>query len=217
MSPEIWAAFIGGGAGIITACATSYLTTRGAAAALDRDDRRRSQYLAANVAPSLRQFASACLSVGYDDGSEEGRPAGENGEHQATVDVEPFKLDGISALDWQSLPPGLMVDVLTFEEKRQAIEVSLSDWHHYYDPPDHPVYFSDRQLAYVDLGIAAVQLGNRLFRETGLTSSLPGAEDVERDLRARKVEIEQSRQARADRIAAFDQPALGSGLEPAAI
>jgi hypothetical protein len=160
------------------------------------------------VGPKLLQFAETCLSVGYDDGYDEGRPAGPGGIAEATVHVDPFNRDEIQGVDWQSLPPVLMVDVLTFEQKHQAIGVELSDWHTYYDPPDHPKYFSDRQWLYVGLGIDALELGVRLFKETGHTSNLPGAAELLERLQARKGELVKERQEVAQRIAAYQPPFL---------
>ncbi|WP_454912692.1 hypothetical protein [Variovorax gossypii] len=110
MGAEVWAAFIGGVSGVISAWVTSRLTTRGAAAASARDDRRRSQYLAVQVGPALKHFADICLTAGYDDGYDEGRPAGAGGICEATVHVDAFKPDEIQGVDWQSLPAVLMVD-----------------------------------------------------------------------------------------------------------
>lgn len=220
MSAEVWAALIGGVSGVISAWVTSLLTTRGAAAASTRDDRRRSQFVAVQVGPTLRQFAETCLAASYDDGCDEGRPAGEGGEAEATVRVDPFKRDDIQGVDWQSLPAALMVDILTFEQKHQVIGVELSDWHAYYDPPDHPEYFSDRQWLYVGLGIDAIALGIRLFKETGHTSSLPGAAELQERLQARKSELDKERHERARRRAAYVPPPLPAAppaSEPAAI
>ncbi|MNY15350.1 hypothetical protein D3C86_1485580 [compost metagenome] len=158
------------------------------------------------VGPSLLQFAETCLTASYDDGCYEGRPAGAGGEAEATVRVDPFKRDEIPGVDWQLLPAALMVDVLTFEQKHQAIGVELSDWHAYYDPPDHPEYFSDRQWLYVGLGIDAAELGTRLFKETGHKSSLPGAAELLEKLQARKSELDEERQAHARRVASYQPP-----------
>lgn len=208
MSPEVFAALIGGGSGVISACVTAWLTNRGSSAASKRSESRQAQYLAVQVAPELRAFAAACLRVSYDDGTEEGRPAGTGGLHEPTERVDSFRPDLIQNVDWRTLPAPLMVDVLTFEEKHKAILVLLSDVHEFDDPPDFTDYFSERQQLYVALGAEALELGVRLFRETGHTSPLPGASDLSERLDSRRVALDEERREYEARKAAWQARAV---------
>lgn len=200
MDSEILAAVIGGISGIGAAFLTSIVMTKGVEKASLRVDKSNSMYLAVQVGSALKKYADACLSVAYDDGYYEAQRAGGD-ECIPTAQVHDLEPSKIEDIDWKSLPSKLMVDVLTFDDKQQAIRLALSDWHEYHDPPEHGKYFTDRQLHYAKLGIDAVELGVRLFEETGHTSSLPGAKELKEQLRKRLVELENDVQEREERIA----------------
>lgn len=204
MSPEIWAALIGGISGVISAYLTSTLTGRAATAASNRSDKRDGLYLAAQIGPTLRQYASLCLRAAHDDGYEEGRPSGDNGECEPTIRVDAFKPNEIEGVNWQSLPPKLMVDVFTFDDKRVAALDALSDWDEYFDPPEHAKFFTDRQFQYAKLGIEAIELGIRVFNETGHLSPLPGAAALREKLYTRLAEVEKELRASEQRVAEYE-------------
>jgi hypothetical protein len=202
MDSEVLAAVIGGISGIVTACLTSIVTTKGVEKASLRAEQRNARYLAVQVGTSLKKYAHACYGAAHDDGYAEAQRAGGD-QCKPTTHVHDLEPNNIEDIDWKSLPSKLMVDVLTFDDKHTAVRLALSDWDEYYDPPDHGKFFTDRQLHYAKLGIEALELCNRLLEETGHTSTLPGAEELKKQLRERVVVLENDVQAREDRIAKY--------------
>jgi len=189
MTPEISAALIGGLCGVIAAGVTSTLTAKGASATLLKAEKQNAQFLAVQVGPELKRFADDCLSVAFDNGRSLGQPSGENGECYATASAGELKLGEISDVAWRSLPIELMVDLFTFGDKQKAIEAKLAV-DPYDDPPYYADFYAERQQDYAKLGIEAIELGIRLFKETGHTSKLPGAAEVKDQLAKRLHELQ---------------------------
>jgi len=147
------------------------------------------QYLTIHVALALERFAESCYGISFDIGEEDGRPAGTDGQCQATrfvVEFEPLEL----GVDWKSLPGQLMYDVLTFPQRWRGVVAPLDDWHAYYDPPDHSEYFADRQRLFTKVGIEAIELAQRLHGETGLRTGPSGPTSLAALLRSRKEELD---------------------------
>lgn len=168
------------------------MTTRSGHVKSERDELKSAQYLATLVAPELDRFANQCLMISYDDGYNEGRPAGTNGTCETTVHALEFKpLD--FDVDWKALPGELMKEVLTFPEKWRAVSEELSDEDRYDYPPEHSKFFADRQYLYTKLGIEAVMLSARLFDETKLATAPQGSTSLPAKLRARKLALEVER------------------------
>ncbi|CAG9238159.1 hypothetical protein PSP6_80001 [Paraburkholderia tropica] len=69
-------------------------------------------YLAIIVVSHLERFASGCLHVALDDGTESGRPAGNNGDgYVPTVRLPEFQPLDIG-VEWKVLPQQLMYSIL---------------------------------------------------------------------------------------------------------
>jgi len=199
MDSTIWAAVISALSGVFGAYLGARMTTHTDQVKSERNELRSAQYLATLVAPDLDRFASQCLMISYDDGYEEGRPAGANGTCEATVHPLEFKPLDFN-VDWKALPGDLMKEVLTFPEKWHAVADELSDDDGYDDPPEHSKFFADRQYLYTKLGIEAVALSSRLFEETKLAVGPQGPTSLPAKLQARKLALEVERAGAIARI-----------------
>lgn len=120
-------------------------------------------YLCIVAVSRLESFADACASVAGDDGTESGRPAGEDGiEHVVTIDApefRPFELD----VDWKLLPKKLMFPVLCLPERQRKLHDTLSQIsEHEWDPPYHTDYFWTRRYGYAEFGLTASRLAHEL-------------------------------------------------------
>lgn len=100
-------------------------------------DKRDTSYLAILVVPHLDRFANGCMSVAFDDGTSEGRPAGEDGVyHRTTVRPPEFKPLDIK-VEWRVLPRELMYDILEIPARQEHMENQLSGVMEFDDPPEY--------------------------------------------------------------------------------
>jgi hypothetical protein len=117
-------------------------------------------YLAIFVISHLDRFANACVDVAYDDGTEEGRPAGSGGSHKITVQAPTFD-PLLLNVNWKVLPADLMYGILGFPYRLEQLE------HHiktdgFDDPPEHCEFFWARQAGYAAIGLEASALSQKL-------------------------------------------------------
>lgn len=141
--------------------------------------KKETSYLAILVAAHLDQFADACVSVAHDDGTSEGRPAGEDGFcYEVTVippEFAPLNLD----VDWRVLPSDLMYGILNLPHKIEKLDAKIeARWD---DPPEYTDAFWTRQQGYAELGLAASDLAQRLRRHAGLPIEKPEHGEWNRD------------------------------------
>lgn len=125
-------------------------------------DERDTSYLAILVVTHLDRFANGCLSVAYDDGTSEGRPAGEDAiYHQTTVKPPKFSPLDIK-VEWRVLPRGLMYDILEIPAKQELLNNQLSDVMEFDDPPEYAEFFMHRRRDYAELGLKVSAIAKRL-------------------------------------------------------
>jgi hypothetical protein len=132
-----------------------------------RDESKRAQdlaYLASVLTAPLETYVQGCISVGYDDGTSEGRPAGDDGYHQATADTPVF-VPRLIEVNWHALPADLMYDILAIPTRQQAIENYLSS-EAFHDPPDFAEFFWERGYKYAKLGQQVTSIAARLLAPT---------------------------------------------------
>lgn len=165
---------------------------------------REAYYLAALVAAHLDRFANGCLPVAYDDGTQEGLPAGGNGEyHRSTVsppEFEPLELD----VDWKVLPPTLMAEILQLPFRVEQLEHNLTGIWEFDDGPEYVEFFWARQERYAELGIEVSELAQRLRMFAGLPMP-PGTPDeytLNQVLQEKRDKIRAERQRHEARLAA---------------
>ncbi|AZR92654.1 hypothetical protein BBB39_01890 [Bordetella trematum] len=170
-----------------TACA---LLTMAIRAQARRQQRRRAALieaasLACQVAPALRNYASACLAVAYDTGGSGGLAA--DGPDAADFTAPgPVFLAAQFAVTWKSLPCPLMVDVLTFEGLAQRQTEGLEA------PPDTrdvSAFLLLRQSTYARLGLTALRLAESLHAHARLKPPAQG-DALRKQLSLRLAELE---------------------------
>ena len=150
-------------------------------------DKRDTSYLAILVVTHLDRFANGCMSVAYDDGTSEGRPAGEDGiYHQTTVRPPEFAPLDIK-VEWRVLPRRLMYDILEIPAKHEHLENQLSGVWEFDDPPDYTEFFMRRRRDYADLGLKVSGVAKRLreFAQMPIEEGIPG--DWNRDVAMQEV------------------------------
>ncbi|EXF96527.1 hypothetical protein HK44_016460 [Pseudomonas fluorescens HK44] len=126
-------------------------------------------YLGIIVVSHLERFANGCLHVACDDGTEYGRPAGNNGEENVPTTIHPeFQPLDIS-VDWKLLPKDLIYSILWLPDKQEQLHSRLAGIEEYsYDPPEHTEYFWVRRRGYAELGLQASDLARRLRMHAGI-------------------------------------------------
>lgn len=100
----------------------------------------------------LDRYASQCLSVAYDDGTEEGQPAGSNDEHVATVDVPMFDPLALK-VNWQVLREDLLQEVFHLPERAARVSWAVQRQYDLADQPTYTQYFWERRQRYAQLGL----------------------------------------------------------------
>lgn len=181
----------------------SWLTGRREARKEAARARVEAGYLAVLVVAHLDKFADGCVAVAYDDGTCEGRPAGQYEEmHETTTKppvFAPLELD----VDWKVLPVDLMYSILNLPNRAEQLSRFLSD-PGFYDPPDHSSFFWARQAGYAELGLEVSALARRLRLHAKLPVGdyAPGGYRRDEALREAKQRIENERAAHEAKLAA---------------
>jgi hypothetical protein len=125
-------------------------------------DERDGAYLAILVVSHLDNFANGCLHVALDDGTCEGRPAGNNGEYYQTTVKPPEFLPLDIKVKWKVLPRDLMYDILHIPDKREHTESRIAGIREFDDPPDYGEFFWARQRDYAELGLHVSAVAKKL-------------------------------------------------------
>lgn len=160
-------------------------------------------YLAIVVVSHLDRFANGCLHVALDDGTEEGRPAGRNGEYVPVAESPEFQPLDID-VEWKALPRELMYPILRLPDQRDQIEHRLAGIAEYdSDYPEHAHYFWTRRRDYADLGLQTSDLARRLRLLAGMPIEAPKPGEWCRDQALREVitMIDDKREAYENRLA----------------
>lgn len=175
---------VAGLAGVLTGALTTFLKERRAE---QIKDKREASYLAILVVSHLDRFASGCLDVARDDGTEYGLPAGGDGRYQETVrppEFKPLEID----VEWKVLPKDLMYGIFQISEKQERIHNRLAGIAEYDDDPfDRGEYFWVRQHDYAELGLHVSAIAEKLRKhaEMPIDESLSG--EWSRDVALREV------------------------------
>lgn len=153
-------------------------------------------YLAILVVAHLDRFANGCLYVALDDGTSEGRPAGDNDFHRATVQppvFDPLELK----VEWKALPADLMYGILNLPYRAEQLASHVSGVWEFDDPPDFTETFWTRQYGYAVLGLEVSELALQLRQYAGLPIKPAKAGDWSRDdaLREQRDKIAGEREA----------------------
>jgi hypothetical protein len=147
-----------------------------------KKDQRDSAYLAILVVSHLDRFANGCTNVAHDDGTDQGQPAGHDGEfHAVTVKPPEFRPLEIE-VEWKVLPKELMYEIFAIPDKREKIENQLEGIAEYdFDPPDFPEYFQTRRRAYAQLGLYVSAVARKLRKHASMPIEDPAPGEWNRD------------------------------------
>jgi len=161
---------------------------------------RNTTYLGIIVVSHLDRFATQCFDVCIDDGTYQGKPAGQDGHYEATTVVpvfNPLELDG----DWRVLPKELMYSILRLPDKQDQLHGKLRGIQEFnYDPPDHPDFFWSRRRGYAVLGLQASELIKELRTHAGLPVDTPLPDEWNRDQNLKDVITDLDRLERQSRV-----------------
>lgn len=133
--------------------------------------RRDGSFSAIRLICILEEYADACVSVVYDDGTAYGRPAGrtESGEEYCEPQVDaPAPLEFPEDIAWRSLPEVLMHRALALPNKARSTNRAISAASEHAFPPDYEEVFSARQKGYALLGLDALEVAEDLRKHYGI-------------------------------------------------
>jgi len=145
-------------AGIIGLWLASWLTEK-------RDNKKEKAriekeviYIAILLTAHLEKVIQSCLQVAYDDGTMEGRPAGQDGiYHQVTTSTpvfDPLQID----VDWRALPTELMQGILELPDKIDRLNRRHESIYEFEFEPEHAEFFDARQYDFAQLGVETTKL-----------------------------------------------------------
>ncbi|SDZ72072.1 hypothetical protein SAMN05518854_1226 [Variovorax sp. YR266] len=194
---------------IIAACAgiggvllgNSFLTIKEVVASHFKR-KKDAEYLAIIVVSHLDRFATGCLQVAYDDGTEEGRPAGNNGSYWAPT-TKPPTLEPLDIkVEWKSLPRDLMYAVLQIPDKQEHLSHELSGVYEFDDFPEYTEYFRARRHGYAELGLEVSEVARKLRKHARMPIEklVPGVWNREIALREAMEKIIEERAAYKKRV-----------------
>jgi hypothetical protein len=143
-------------------------------------NKKETAYLAIFVVAHLDRFADNCLRVAHDDGTEDGRPAANNGCHEVTVAPPTFD-PLVFEVNWKALPAGLMYDILGLPHRVEQLQHHLSGVGEYDDPPEYTEFFWARQHGYAVLGLEVSEIAQRLREHAELPPRPPNPNGWDRD------------------------------------
>jgi hypothetical protein len=175
-------------------------------------DERDSAYLAILVVSHLDRFANGCLHVALDDGTCEGRPAGNNGEYYQTTVKSPEFLPLDITVEWKVLPRYLMYDILQIPDKREHIESRIAGIGEFDDPPDYGEFFWARQRDYAELGLHVSAVAKKLRKHAKMPIEESPSGEWNRDAALQEVidRVDSERAAYEKRVAEWSVKELTS-------
>lgn len=128
---------------------------------------KEATYLAILVVAHLERFADSCLTVAFDDGTEEGRPAGSLGCWEPTVTppiFDPLSFD----VNWKALPSDLMYDILGMPYRIEQLEHDIAKVYEDDGPPDYTEYFWERRRGWAVLGLEGTVKNKAVYLALGI-------------------------------------------------
>jgi hypothetical protein len=146
------------------------------------------RYLSALVCCELEQYVVRCADVVGDDCYLD--------EYYRTISrVKNPKFEPLAlAVEWKSLPPELMYEILDFPYKADIANRSVSDAFEHACPPVYDEGFEELRFQYATLGIAASQLVSKLRNNAGFPERKNiGESDPVKYMEQEKATIEQRR------------------------
>ena len=167
---------------------------------------KEATYLAILVVAHVDRFANSCLHVAFDDGTEEGRPAGSQGCWAPTVTppvFDPLSFD----VNWKALPADLMYDILGMPYRIEQLEQDIAEVYEHDGPPDYSEYFWERRRGWAVLGLEFSELARRLRSHAGLPAlpDRPDSWNRDHQLREKEAKMECAKKASEARRASREE------------
>lgn len=158
----------------------------------NRDQKKKSEYLAIRAVCILERFIDGCVSVALDDGERNEQHCLRTTTSRPGLDFE--ELD----VEWQALPFDLMYEILNFPSDLEQASGKIDSVAEYVAfPPDYEEVFEERQFQYSSLGLKANDLTVRLRAKYGMPKKvyehwdpIARIEKVKRDIEATRLERE---------------------------
>lgn len=132
-------------------------------------ERRKSQkdiaYLATHVVCIFDRFVANCIAVTRDDDLSYGQRDKDGCKvpqvNHPTLDFTPLDVE------WKSLPPKLMYEILNFPSLIDDAESYISVVTGFdAEPPDYEEYYESSNIKYAELGLRAIEISN-ILRDLG--------------------------------------------------
>ena len=178
----------------------SYWTT-------NKEAEKNARYLAIRVVCILDKYMEDCANVVKDDGLYEGQRSSE-GCLVSQVDI-PSAPNYPKDVDWKSIDPDLMFDLLSFPSEIEDGNRIISAATIIAYPPDYLDWFDERKFYYCQFGLIAHKLSNDLSKKYGIKKKKYNdwnpVEDFSTELKA----VAQRRNHRTEENQAFVKRVLG--------
>lgn len=193
---------ISASAGLVGVWLGGRLTWQREAARESERNMKEASYLAILVVAHLDRLANECLRVALDDGTEEGRPAGNGGCYAPTIRTPTF--DSITLdVNWKALPLDLMYDILGMPDRIEQLNRHVAGTWEFDDPPEYTEFFWARKYGYAVLGLEVSALARRLRDHAALPTPDRERGEWNRDdqLREQQDKVTEERAAHQSRVA----------------
>ncbi|MCQ1779427.1 hypothetical protein NOJ05_19650 [Neorhizobium galegae] len=180
---------------LLTASATLLITGFGVVVGGAKDiftdywkRRRQVKYHAMLLAVTIDQLIDDCVEVAFDDGHVDT-------DGISSPSAPTPKISWPSALDWTLLPSDLMYKALLLPGMIKSANESagfISD--HIAHPPDYWEYFQERQDRFAKIGLASVDILDRLKKDYGVDHQDREHHDPREQFTGRIAKIEKERE-----------------------
>lgn len=167
MADGLLQSVISAASGLIGVALGGYMTSRREDKRATAQSSKEAAYLAILVGAHLNRLATQCAYVAMDDGTDEGRPAGQNGTWETTVETPTFNPLSFE-VEWKALPPALMYSILNLPYRIDTLNHEIAILHNYEDLPDFTHFFWARRSGYAELGLEISRLAIELRQYAGL-------------------------------------------------
>ncbi len=164
-----------------------------------RSKKKEAEYLAIRIVCLLESFMEGCVSVINDDGLCHGQT---DPDGFSSIQVSAPQLDiQISDVNWKSLPPELMYEILYFPNMIKDAERFIDSTYEYAaTPPDYSEFFEERQYQYSELGLLASKLSRKLRTKYQIPKKHISSWDIVEYMNTERTKIMQIRSKRAEEI-----------------
>ena len=162
----------------------------------NRSKKKEAEYLAIRMVCIFESFIEGSASVVGDNGLYHGQT---DAEGYSRIQVPAPQLDiQLSDVNWKSLPPELMYEILYFPNLIKDAESFIdSTFEHASTPPDYSEGFEERQNQYSKLGLMASELTIKLRMKYKIPKKHISSWDIVEYMNSERNKIKQLRAKRA--------------------